>query len=88
MPLRLDRGDIARSGYPPKDAPRVARSKRCGVQPEGRGLRHGRRAPSAGISELRGGWWQRFTDDRDLVGLKIGILAGMGILTAMLDRAA
>jgi hypothetical protein len=44
----------------------------------------GRRAPVA-----RGritGWWARFADDRDLVRLKLALLAGLVILTAALER--
>ncbi len=30
--------------------------------------------------------WQRFASDRDLVGLKIRLLIGLGLLTAALER--
>jgi hypothetical protein len=34
-----------------------------------------------------GGLWDRFADDRDLIGLKIALLVSLIILTAVLERA-
>lgn len=34
-----------------------------------------------------GGVWDRFADDRDLIGLKIALLVGLITLTAVLGRA-
>jgi len=53
---------------------------------------HRRAGPRAGTSRLlaacgaRQAWWQRFTDDRELVGAKLLLLAALLVLTAMLER--
>lgn len=45
-------------------------------------------APRASARRGRiAGWWARFADDRDLVHLKLVLLAGLIILAAVFDRA-
>lgn len=54
------------------------------LRPQGRGWRvRGLRKDKLGIEAL----WDRFADDREFTGLKVILLAGMVILTALLERA-
>ncbi len=85
--LSLAREDVERSGSQVPSAPR-------GARPQGR-RRPLRRTEPAGLGArplplLRPrartrSLWQRLEDDRELVGLKITLLAGMGVLTAALE---
>ncbi len=90
--LRLDREDVARFGCRITSAPREAKpkrnGKRKGVPSEGWSQKAGRHAPSPLTQRLAAHTlWRRFGDDRDLVGLKVTLLLGIAILTAMLDLA-
>ena len=78
--FRLDREDVAGSGRSAKRAPRVAGPTRCDDLPRGRSQSPRWRTPSRTQ-------WARFDDDRALIGLKIVLLANLGILVAALDLA-
>ena len=88
MALGLAREDIERSGRPVPRAPRGAR-----LQVKRRPLRRIESAgrvvrpllPSPELEAKAKNLWQRFGDDRELVGVKISLLIGMGILTAVLE---
>jgi hypothetical protein len=76
--FRLDREDVAGSGRSTKRAPRVAGPTRCDDLSRGRSRSPRWRIPSRTQ-------WARFADDRALIGLKIALLACLGILVAALD---
>jgi hypothetical protein len=88
MALGLAREDIERSGGP---LPRPSRGAR--LQAEGRPLRRTEAAgrvvrPLLPSLQRRAGarnLWRRFGNDRGLVGVKISLLIGMGILTAVVE---
>ncbi|HKV72289.1 MAG TPA: hypothetical protein VJN62_13625 [Gemmatimonadales bacterium] len=82
-PLRLGREDVAGSGCYPTRAPRAAGSKSGHGRSEGRSAPRGWLAPPAPPSDAS--LWRRFTDDRDLVGMKIALLVAIGILAALID---
>jgi hypothetical protein len=85
--LSLAREDVERSGSLVPSSPR-------GARPQGR-RRPLRRTEPAGLGarslpllRLRTptrSLWQRLEDDRALIGLKITLLAGLGVLTAALE---
>src|SRR5437016_8701387 len=77
--FRLDREDVAGSGRSAKSAPSPASLLRCN------GLSQGRNRSSRWRIRSRT-LWTRFGDDRAFIGLKIVLLAGLGILMAALDR--
>lgn len=85
--LSLAREDVERSGCLVPSAPRGARP-----QVKTRPLRRTEPA-SLGARPLpllrprarARSPWQRLEDDRELVGLKITLLVGMGVLTAALE---
>jgi hypothetical protein len=88
MALGLAREDIEQSAGPILRAPRGAR-----LQVKRRPLR---RIESAGRVvrpllpplQRRAGartLWRRFRDDRELVGVKISLLIGMGVVAAVLE---
>ncbi|HLW59891.1 MAG TPA: hypothetical protein VKV57_08205 [bacterium] len=83
MPLRLGREDVARSDRYAARASRAAGSK------SGNGLFEGRSGPRGWLAppppSPGASLWQRFTDDRDLVGLKIVLLVVIGILSSLID---
>lgn len=85
--LSLAREDVERSGSLVPSAPR-------GARPQGR--RHPLRRtepPGLGARSLpllrprtpTRSLWQLLEDDRELIGLKITLLAGLGVLTAALE---
>ncbi|HKV70027.1 MAG TPA: hypothetical protein VJN62_02210 [Gemmatimonadales bacterium] len=81
-PLRLGREDVARSGGHPTRA--TGTRFRSGLS-EGRSLiREALTLPPKFQATL----WRRFSDDRDLIGLKVALLAGIGILVALIDLVA
>ena len=84
-PLRLGREDVARSGGHPARAPQATGTRfRSGLS-EGRSLiREALTLPPKFQATL----WRRFSDDRDLIGLKVALLAGIGILVALIDLVA
>lgn len=85
--LGLAREDVERSGWPIPSVPRGTR-----LEAKRRPLRRtesvGRVARPLPLLHHRAGartLWRRFGDDRELVGVKIFLLVGMGILTAVLE---
>ncbi len=65
--------------YPdPRPAPSKAHPSRPRKLP-------GRRDWPAGQASQASSLRQRFASDRDLIGLKIGLLAGLGLLLAAVD---
>lgn len=80
-PLRRTRG--ARRHPVPRSTARRAH-RILFLRPQSRGWRvHGLRKDKPGIDAL----WDRFADDREFTMLKVVLLAGMVILTALLERA-
>jgi hypothetical protein len=85
--LSLAREDVERSGCLVPSTPRGARPRvktrpLRRTEPAGLGARPlPLRRPQARARSLR----QRLEDDRELVGFKITLLIGMGILTAALE---
>ena len=85
--LSLAREDVERSGCLVPSAPRGA-----GPQVKTRPLRRTEPArlgaPPLLLLPRRAqarSLWQRLEDDRELIGLKITLLVGMGVLTAALE---
>ena len=79
--FRLDREDVAGSGRSAKSAPSPASLLRCNGLSQGRNRSSPWRIRSRALRT-------RFGDDRSLIGLKIGLLAILGILMAVLDLTA
>jgi hypothetical protein len=82
-PLRLGREDVVGSGCYTARTPRAAGSKSVNALSEGWSAPRGWLAPSPPLPNAS--LWRRFTDDRDLVGLKIALLVTIGILSALID---